>query len=39
MTITRILALILALAAPLTLAGCGDDDVADVENGEVETDD
>jgi hypothetical protein len=37
MTIARILALILALAAPLALAGCGDDDV-EIENGEVEDD-
>ncbi|WP_280951187.1 hypothetical protein [Pararhizobium haloflavum] len=40
MTITRILALVLALAAPLTLAACGDDagEVEVEENGEVEAD-
>lgn len=41
MEITRIIALILALTAPLTLTACGDDDVdeVEIEDGEVETDD
>jgi hypothetical protein len=40
MTITRILALILALAAPLTLAACGEEvGEVEVEDGEAEADD
>lgn len=40
MTLARILALLLALAAPLTLAACGEevDEVEVEENGEVEAD-
>lgn len=36
MYLTRILALILAFAAPLTLAACGDDADVEVEEGAVE---
>jgi hypothetical protein len=38
MSLARILALLLALAAPFTLTGCGDDDAGEVESGEVEDD-
>jgi hypothetical protein len=39
MKFTRILALILAFAAPLTLAACGEDVAeTEIEDGEVEVD-
>lgn len=38
MSIARILALVLTLAAPLALAGCGDAEEVEIENGEVEDD-
>jgi hypothetical protein len=38
MSLARIIALLLALSAPFTLAGCGDDDAGEVENGQVEDD-
>lgn len=38
MSFARILSLILVLAAPLTLLGCGDNDREEVENEEVEDD-
>lgn len=40
MTLARIIALLLALAMPFTLAGCGDDDAGEVEveDGQVEAD-
>ncbi len=38
MHLTRVLALLLALAVPLTLAACGEDDDREIENGEVEDD-
>jgi hypothetical protein len=36
MKVTQILALILALAAPFTLAACGDEAEVEVEDGEVD---
>ena len=41
MQLARIVAVILALAAPLTLAACGDNDAGEVEieeDGEIEAD-
>lgn len=39
MSLTRILALILALAAPLTLAACGEEvEEVEIEEGEAEVD-
>jgi hypothetical protein len=39
MTVARVVALILALTAPLSLAACGEDDDREVENGQVENGD